>query len=589
MRRVLSLSLVLLFGLSACAPTAPATQPTAAPAAKPTTAPAAKPATAPAAQATNVPAPTGAAATAPKPDTKPTAAPAKPAAAAKPAVPSLRIAILANEGTLQPYTYDTGYPGWNLLHLVYDSVMQLDVNNVPQPLLASEVKINADGSQYDITMRPGIRWHDGRPLTAEDVKFTYDYFLANPHSRFTTPLRAIESTTVNGDRVTIKLKSPQPSFPIRALADVPIMPKHLWESVPGAKTKEALITVGSGPFKLVEATPDQVYRMRANEDYFLGAPPVNELILPVIKELNGALQALRSGEVDMVSRELPPEQIQPFSQAPFKVTKGAGFAPTMLQFNAERPPFDRKEVRQAIDLAIDKAKLIDTLLLGNGTPASPGFIHPQSLLYDQSLKPRFDLARAKQLLDGIGATPGPDGIRVLDGKPMTFTILAPSYDPLRVRAGELMLPMLRELGIQGTVTALERTGYISKIWPDFDITKGRDYEMAVWGWSAPVLVDPVRAVDVVHSDPTIGTINVGGYKNPEVDRVGVELRAAVDEGRRKELASRLQQLIAEDVPFVMAYFPDMAFAYRPQAYDGWVFQKGQGVISKLSFLPNFGR
>ncbi len=544
-------------------------------------APAAPPAaTAPPAQPTQAPQPAAAG--------QPTQAPApKPTT---PAAQSLRLAILANEGTLQPYTYDTGYPGWNLLMLVYDTVLQLDVNNVPQPLLAREVRSNADGSQYDITLRSGIKWHDGQPLTSEDIKFTYEYFIKNPHSRFTGPLRNVDSITTNGpEQLTIKLKSSTPSFPNRALADIPIMPKHLWESVPGDKVKEAQVTVGSGPYKLVEATPDQVYRMKANADYFLGAPAVDELIFPVIKDLNAALQALRSGEVQMVTRELPPEQIQPFSQAPFKIAKGSGFGPTMLQFNAERPPFDRKEVRQAIDLAIDKQKLVDTLLLGNGTVASPGFVPPASLLYDPSLKGRFDLARAKQLLDQVGATPGPDGIRVLDGKPMSFTIIAPSYDPIRVRAGELVVPMLKEVGISATVTALERTGYISKIWPDFDITKGRDYELAVWGWSPPVLVDPVRMVDVVHSDPKVGTINVGGYKNPEVDRVGEALLGAVDDARKKELSQQLQRLVAEDVPFVMMYFTDQAYAYRPQTYDSWVFQKGQGVLSKLSFIKGFGQ
>ncbi|MBI2755895.1 MAG: peptide ABC transporter substrate-binding protein [Chloroflexi bacterium] len=581
--RVGALALATMLLLAACAPAAPSA-PTAAPAApKPTEA--AKPAapaatTAPAAP--TVPAATGI------PAAKPAAPAATAAPAAKPSVRSLRIAIATDEGTLNPYTYKTGYPGWNMLNLVWDSLMQLDAQNVPQPLLAASVK-TTDAMTYDITMRPGIKWHDGKPLTSEDVKFTYEYFIKITHSRFSSPLRAIDTITTDGpERLTIKLKAPNPSFPVRALADAPIIPRQEWDNVPLERTKEIPAKIGSGPYKLIEAT-DTAYRLEANPDYFLGAPPVGELLFPVIKDLNTALQALRTGEVQAVARELPPEQVQPFSQAPLKVSKGPGFASTLLQFNLERAPFDKTEVRQAIDLAIDKKKLVDTILLGNGTVATPGFVHPDSPNHDPSVQARFDVAKAKQLLDQAGAVPGPDGIRVLNGKPMAFTVLAQSEQPLRIRAAELIIGMLKEVGIQTTVKVLDNNAVIDLVWKDFDVTKPRDYELAMFGWSAPVQVDPARVVDFAHSDPTIGTGNIGAYKNPEADKIGDQVRAAVDPAQRKQLIGQYERILATDVPFVMLYFQDLAYAYRADAYDGWLFQKGQGIITKLSFLPGFGR
>jgi peptide/nickel transport system substrate-binding protein len=92
----------------------------------------------------------------------------------------LRIAVLTDEGTLQPYSYKTGYPGWNLLLLVYDTVLQLDADNIPRPHLAREVRVAPDGLTYTVGLRSGVRWHDGRPLTADDVKFTYEYFRRIP-------------------------------------------------------------------------------------------------------------------------------------------------------------------------------------------------------------------------------------------------------------------------------------------------------------------------------------------------------------------------------------------------------------------------
>lgn len=505
-------------------------------------------------------------------------------------VASLRIAILADEGTLTPFSYKFGYPGQQMMYLTYDTVMVLDAENVPQPLLAREVKASADGSSYDITLRSGLKWHDGQPLTNADVKFSYEYILKTTRAAFRTPLRPVASIDLTGtEGLTIKLSAPNPSFPVRALAAAPIIPKHIWESTDPTKSGDLKATVGSGPYKLTEATPDTVYRMQANETYFLGAPPVKELIFPVIKDANTALQALRTGEIQALTRELPPEQLTQFSQAPLKVAKGPSYASTMLQFNNERFPFDRKEVRQAIDLAIDKKQLVDTLLLGAGTIATPGFLHPSTRYHDASVTARFDQARAKQMLDQIGATPGADGVRVLGGKPLSVTLLTYSNNPIRLRSAELITNMLKDVGIKVTVRSLDTNAVDALVWPEFDVSKGRDYDMAMWGWSAPVQVDSARIAEFLHSSFTLGTGNIGAYKNPQADTIGTQLQSTADEAKRKELIQSLEKIAAADVPFVMLYFQDGNYGYRSDVYDRWVYQKGLGIFTKLSFMPGFGR
>jgi peptide/nickel transport system substrate-binding protein len=506
------------------------------------------------------------------------------------AVPTLRIAILNDEGTLTPYTYRFGYPGLQMLYLIYDTVMALDANNTPKPLLASEVKIGPDGATYDLVLRSEITWHDGKPLTADDIKFTFDYFLANPKGSFTAPLRQIASVTVTSPTaIAIRLRDPNPSFPVRALATVPIIPKHLWETVDGARVNDYAATVGSGPYKLIEAKPDSVYRLEANASYFLGAPTVNELIFPIIRDQNTAFQALRSGEVQAVTRETPAELVTQFSSGPFKVAKGPGFASTLLQFNLERAPLDRREVRQAFDYAIDKRMLVQTLLLNLGTPATPGFVHPDSPFHDPTVTVRYDPNRARSLLDSIGARPGSDGVRVLDGRPMSFTLLVYSNNPTRIRAAELIAGMLKEVGIAITVRAMDPDSVDALVWPDFDVAKGRNFDLAIWGWSAPLQVDIGRLVDLVHSDVRIGTSNIGGFKSAEADRLADQLRTTADETTRKRLAQSLEQLIASELPFVMLYFADGLYAYRAEAYDSWVYQKGQGIFTRLSFVPALNR
>lgn len=505
--------------------------------------------------------------------------------------PTLRIAVLADESMLTPYTYRFGYPGLQMVYLVYDTLLQLDSENIAKPLLAASIATSPDALSYDVTLRPNVTFHDGKPLTSDDVKFTYEYFLKNPMSSFTTPLRQVDSITASSPTsLKITLKAPNPSFPIRALATVPILPKHLWEPVDGAKVKEFAAKVGSGPYTLVDANVDSGYRLQANAKYFLGAPTVNELVFPIIKDQNTAFQALRSGEIQAVSREVPSELVPQFNQAPFKIAKGPGFASTMLQINDEKPGLDKREVRQAIDYAIDKKKLVDTVLLGLGTVATPGFIHPSSPFHDSKIAARFDLAQSKKLLDGIGATPGADGIRVLNGAPMRYTLLVYSNVPARVRSAELIAAMLKDAGIAIDVKAMDSDSVDALVWPEFDVAKGRNFDLAMWGWSAPLQVDIGRLIDLVHSDVKVGTNNIGGFKSAEADGLADKLRTTTDDAARKTLAQSLEQSIATDLPFVMLYFGDGQFAYRAEAFDAWQYQKGTGIFTKLSYLPApFGR
>ena len=243
----------------------------------------------------------------------------------------------------------------------------------------------------------------------------------------------------------------------------------------------------------------------------------------------------------------------------------------------------------AIDLAIDKKKLVDTLLLGNAAVATPGFLHPSSPFHDASVVTRFDPTRAKQLLDQAGAAPGADGIRVLGGKPMNVTLLSYSNNPIRLRAAELITGMLKDVGIGVTVRALDTNALDALVWPEFDVAKGRDFDMSMWGWSAPVQVDAARIAEMVHSDTRIGVSNIGGFKSAEADSLGNQIAVTADPEKRKALIQQLEKLVAAEVPFSMLYFQDGIYAYRAETFDGWVFQKGLGIITKLSFVPGFGR
>src|SRR5262249_1053432 len=144
--------------------------------------------------------------------------------------------------------------------------------------------------------------------------------------------------------------APAPSFQLSTLADVPILPQHIWAEItdPAEHAFENVSNVGTGPYKLVEYTPEQFYRFEANPDYFPGAPNVGELVLVEFADGAGSLAALRSGEVDMLSRPVAPEQIELLAAQPdLKVQQGPLYTTQMLTYDTQKAPFDRLEVRQA--------------------------------------------------------------------------------------------------------------------------------------------------------------------------------------------------------------------------------------------------
>jgi peptide/nickel transport system substrate-binding protein len=219
--------------------------------------------------------------------------------------------IVGDESTINPYSYVTGNPGWNMLLLQYDTLYQLDGNGVPQPWLATGSTVSEDGLTVTLDLRDDVTWHDGQAFTAEDVKFTVDYFKEFTQGRFTRDLRPIEAAEVTGDyQVTLTLTAPAPSLEIGTLADVPVLPQHVWSEIenPGESDLGIEVNVGTGPYKLTEYQPDQFYVFTANADYWAGAPLVNELVFVRYADTTGSIAALQSAEVDMLVSSVPPEQ-----------------------------------------------------------------------------------------------------------------------------------------------------------------------------------------------------------------------------------------------------------------------------------------
>lgn len=503
-------------------------------------------------------------------------------------IKELKIGIVGDENTLTPYTYVTGYPGLDLMNLLYDNLFQLDENNQAIPWLVKEFKASNDGLNYSFILHDGVKWQDGKSLTTSDVKFTFDYFIQHPKARFTTPLKQIQDMKIISDtEFSLTLKHPDPNFLVQPLTDVPILPKHVWENI--ANPDQATNALGSGPFVLEEYKAKQYYIMKANTDYFKGKPPINKLIFPIINDTTAMNTALQTGKIDATSSNVPPELVAQFQKNnKLKVERGPGYSTTLFQFNAERYPMSEKDFRVAIANAIDTKNLVDTVLLGYGEAGSPGFIHPSTSNANKDINQKQDLEKAKTLLEkaGFKDTNG-DGFREdQKGKSLQLTTLVYANSPTRIRTAELISKSLKEIGLDVQVQVMDATTVDELVWPNFDVKSGRNYDMAIWGWSSTMQLFPDRLVQLFHSNPAIGTSNIGGYKNEKFDQLSDKLQQAIVETERKKILMEMQQFVAEEFPIITLYYGETINAYNPEAYNGFKFQSGKGIMNKLSFIKS---
>ena len=500
--------------------------------------------------------------------------------------PSLRMAITRDEGSLNPYTYQTGYPGWNIMTLIYEPMFTPDLDNIPQPWLARRYTVSPDGKTWTFTMHQNLKWHDGRPMTADDIKFTYEYVRRFTHPRWTPQVRSIESIETSGpSTLTIRLSTASSGFAAQPLADLPILPKHIWESV--TEPRRFNDVIGSGPYRVAEIKEGQFYRLTAVDTYFAGRPKVRELVLPIIRDATVTFTALKAGEIDTTVRPLSPELVGEFEKAAgTKVVRGAGYASTLLQFNLEHPVLKDGKLRQAIANAINTRLMVRLLLLGFGVVGSPGYIHPDSPFNNPAMTFVASKSKAVQLLNEAGYTDRDrDGIRdAPDGTALRFTLLTLAGNPIRIRTADLIRTWLRDVGIDVRVIVQEDASIIASVWPDFDVCKGRKFDMAVFGWSAPVMNRTTVLRDLFHSDCRFGTLNIGGYRNADVDRLGIELASAVAPDKQKQILFEMQKVIAAELPVHVLYYQDGIYAYRADRHGAWVYQKGQGIVNKLSFV-----
>jgi peptide/nickel transport system substrate-binding protein len=343
-------------------------------------------------------------------------------------------------------------------------------------------------------------------------------------------------------------------------------------------------TLGSGPFQLTEYRPAQAYILVAT-DYFRGRPLVEKIVLAIITEKSSALRAMLTGDLDTISSSLSPEVLAAFSgHKNIKIMTGLGYSTALLYFNCQRLPFADSKVRRAISLAINKQQIVETVLLGQAIQGSKVFVKPDSELY--SLYPaETDLAKANALLDEAGfSLRDAQGIRLHNGNPMAYELLVYN-EAKRLRTAELIAENLLALGLLVTVKSMDPDTIDSLVWPEFDVRTGRNYDLALWGWSAPVQINPSSASALLSSKPEIGNLNIGAFADSQIDEYCDQYMLSQDSFEQQVINQKIWARAAEVTPFIVLYNDDILNAVSLKNYTGWKMRQGVGVINKFSFLP----
>lgn len=488
----------------------------------------------------------------------------RPAAgqAAPPERRVVRIPLPKDDGSLTPYSFQLGYP---LLTLVYDTLLWRDPSGVPQPWLASGVEISANATRFTVRLDPKARWHDGRPLTAEDVRFTFRHVATHPSPRFSAEVTQVDKVTVaDPATVVITTKRPSPGFADQTLADLPILPAHLWQALPEGQATPAGLPVGSGPYRLTERLPDGGYRFVANPDYHRGKPTVDEIVVPIIGDIGGTLAALTRRNVDMVPLRLPPDDLRRVEGLTTKVARGSGYLGVQLVFNVRRPPFDDAAVRRSVSQAIDLKRLATTV--GDVEPAEQGLLHPES---------RFAPGRALKVTDEVAARAA---LAPLGQRGSAIEILTADNDPVQLETARQVALALERAGVPARsqprpVAEVNRLLGFDGATPDFSL--------AVSLLPATASYDPDFLARLFGS----GTVTTSGYTSSTFDAAALKVATTTDPAARKVAAAEELALLATDLPALPLLFPNGAYAYYPAAHDGWRYVRGIGILDKQSFLP----
>lgn len=472
--------------------------------------------------------------------------------------------LAGNPHAINPILSQANPVDQDLVALIFSGLTRVNEKGEIIPDLAERWDISQNGTVYTFYLRQGVVWHDGAPFTSDDVVFTID-IIKHPDFQGFPYLSDLWRTVVVEpvDAYTVRFVLREPFAPFLDYTTIGILPMHILSSASVADLDESRFNaapIGTGPFKVAEVSARRIV-LAANPDFYRSRPYLDRIEFFFYPNDASVYEARKHGDVAGVARVLPEHLAAIRADKEMNLYSAPLSGYNLVYLNLDRGIFQDAAVRQAMMWALDRQKLVDEILDGQGVVISSPIL-PNSWAYDPTgVQYRRDLRKAKDLLEEAGwFDNNGDGVRERGELKLEFILATNEDDPTRVALIEAISRQLAEVGIRATPQTVSWEELVSQM------LKLRRYDAVLSGWqNLPADPDPYPYWHSSQADED--GLNFANYINEEADRLLENARSTEDKETRIEYYRRFQELFARDVPSLLLYQPVYNYAVDAQVQN----------------------
>jgi peptide/nickel transport system substrate-binding protein len=496
---------------------------------------------------------------------------------------TIRVGWAIEPDTMNPLTtYST--EAVEVLQLIYDNLIHTGLDLKPEPGLASSWSYSGDGKSITYHLRKAS-WHDGKPFTSADAKFTFELIKSkqvSQYAQWVTDLTGADTP----DPATLVLHFARPQAFNPGLA-VPIMPQHIWQSMSASDIQKFTNPhpVGTGPYRFVNWIKGQSIEITRNGTWWAKPPAAKKITWILFQNEDVMAQSLRTGAVD-ICPEIPPtiwdglagaQNVRAVSMPSFSFHH-IGINVSSNPKSGGNPLLKDRVVRQALSYAVDRKQLVNVALAGHGIPGStllPAGFGEWHLDIPLGQQYNANPGKAKALLDAAGyRVRDGSGVRTSKtGKPLSFRLIAIQSTSVDVAAAQLFRDACAKVGIQLTLTTLDANSLGNTVYN----SKAPDWDIFVWGWDTGVY-DPDYLLGVPLCNQ-IGSNNDVYYCTRRYDQLYGEQATELDHSARVALVHQAQQYYYDDAAYIVMWYQDKLQGYRTDTWTGWTEVNGGIVLN----------
>lgn len=499
---------------------------------------------------------------------------------------------------------------FSIFGLIYDTLYEYDLDGTYRLSLAESVEVSPDNKVWTFKIRDGVKFHDGEPLSADDVVFSYNLYHAHPDefpllNPYTDYFDSV--TTASGNKVVITLTEAIPNMESQ-LTGLYILPKHIWEKVvdPTEMTIPLEQTVGSGPYKLVKYESGSLMRLESIQTHFKYHPRVAAVEFVIYPDTSSMVLALQNKQIDLIS-SVPISAVKALNDLPgVRIVAGPPISPKISdvilnQIDPANCPVEEgglctghpalrdRNVRLAMAYAVNKQKLVDEVFIGLADPGLTLIPKGFGAFYNSSIKDyEFDVSKANQILEDAGyLDTDSDGIREMPGggTPLSFRMNWSGGNDYYAHEAELLKFMWSQIGID--VQAQEYS-------TDDDLTTiccpAFDYDILLWEWESDP--DPNFLLSLMRTEEIPSGASETGYSNPQYDQLYDRQAVEMDKENRLQLVWQMQDIVHQDVVYIIPFYQKTIQAYRTDTFHGWMTESSNldlESVSSLSVIEPIGQ